>query len=68
MGAYFNGVKLGIPYHEHEWMQGMIDGVKLFTPPPDVYSEWAGTPNASESYLFIRIPHNKPTEVSNAVS
>lgn len=61
-GSYIDGVKCGIPYYRHQWVQGLIGGRKVFTPPPDLITWWEGAPNNSISVLAIRVPHNNQGE------
>lgn len=61
-GSYYNGVPCGIPYRGHEWLQGLINGRPVWTPPPDLLTWWEGEPNNSVSVLSVRVPHNQPVE------
>lgn len=61
-GSYYDGVKCGIPYCRHQWVQGIVGGSKIWTPPPDLLTWWEGEPNNSTSVLAVRVPHNNPGE------
>lgn len=56
-GAYWNGAPCAIPFRAHQWVQGLLGGRKLFTPPPDLLCWWEGEPNNSVSALAIRVPY-----------
>ena len=57
-GSYLNGTRCAIPFRAHQWVQGLINGRKIWTPPPDLLTWWDGEPNNSVSVLSIRVPYN----------
>lgn len=61
-GSYLNGTRCAIPFRAHQWVQGLINGRKLWTPPPDLLTWWEGEPNNSVSVLAIRVPYNNSEE------
>ncbi|MBS6345049.1 MAG: hypothetical protein KH404_04845 [Bifidobacterium pseudolongum] len=56
-GSYLNGTRCAIPFRAHQWVQGLINGRKIWTPPPDLLTWWEGEPNNSVSALAIRVPY-----------
>lgn len=61
-GSYLNGNRCAIPFRAHQWVQGLINGRKLWTPPPDLLTWWEGEPNNSVSVLAVRVPYNSEEE------
>lgn len=61
-GCYLNGSRRAIPFRAHQWVQGLINGRKIWTPPPDLLTWWEGEPNNSVSVLAIRVPYNSEEE------
>ena len=61
-GGYLNGTRCAIPFRAHQWVQGLINGRKIWTPPPNLLTEWEGEPNNSVSVLAIRVPYNNSEE------
>lgn len=61
-GSYLNGNRCAIPFRAHQWVQGLINGRKIWTPPPDLLTWWEGEPNNSVSVLSIRVPYNESEE------